>query len=99
MQGHKVLRMAANMASMFNLYVEARRSVSIKVVAEQEEVVVLGLEVDTEEGFEVRDKQKETRTIEVPERTTTTMGTETSLTKEEEITPIEEVAETVTVVL
>ena len=84
--------------NMLNMYVAAQRSVSIKVVAEEEDVV-LDLEVDTEEGYEVRAKQKATRATEVPERTTITMGTEASQTKERGITPIEEVAEMVTEVL
>ena len=84
--------------NMFNMYVAVQRSVSIKVVAEEEDVV-LDLEVDTEEGYEVRAKQKATRTTEVPERTTTTMGTEASPTKDEGITPIEGDAEMVTEVL
>ena len=94
MQGHRVLKMVAN---MFNLFVAAQKFDSNKVA--EEEDVVLDLEVDTEEGYEVRAKQKATRATEVPERTTITMGTEASQTKERGITPIEEVAEMVTEVL
>ena len=66
MKGHRVLKLVA---IMFN--VVAQKFDSNKV-AEVEDVV-LDLGVDTEEGYEVRAKQKATRTTEVQERTTTTM--------------------------
>ena len=94
MQGHRVLRMVAN---MFNLLVAALKFDSNKVAGEVD--VVLDPEVDTEEGYEVRAKQKATRATEVAERTTITMGTEASQTKERGTTPLEEVAEMVTEVL
>ena len=99
MLGNKVMRLEENTASRLNLHVVVGRSVSTKVVAEQEVVEALYNEVDTEEDTKVKGRQEETRITGVLEKTTTTMATRPIPTKGEEITPIEVAAEKVTVML